>query len=382
MNVIYYVETNLICIVLLLLFGYLIINNFKQQSRANDLLSCIIIITIAFCVTDMIAGVFRGQIFTGARTIISVSNWLYYELLSVISYLWFFYVLLRFNYNNLSRKKVFVYSLPLMIFTIVALTNFYSGFMFSINDQNLYVRGQGVIVHWFLTWGYFVASTIITIKTYVKEKSKMKRKEIQPLMYFIIAPTIAAPIQMMFYGVTSTQVGITISIIMICIANQNAQILTDPLTGLNNRRGLDRYFDSYLNYESKQELMLMMIDINRFKNFNDTYGHIVGDKAIIEISHVLKMACKEAKSHLFLCRYGGDEFLIAGYFENKEKVNELKQFIYDSCSQIDNLPCPINVSIGYASAICHDNQELEQLMNQSDSSMYEEKSHNRNEMLS
>ena len=69
-------------------------------------------------------------------------------------------------------------------------------------------------------------------------------------------------------------------------------------------------------------------------------------------------------------------------FENKEKVNELKQFIYDSCSQIDNLPCPINVSIGYASAICHDNQELEQLMNQSDSSMYEEKSHNRNKMLS
>lgn len=68
-------------------------------------------------------------------------------------------------------------------------------------------------------------------------------------MYFIIAPSIAPVIQMLFYGVTSTQVGITLSIVILCITNQNAQILTDPLTKLNNRRGLDGYLDYYLSSE-------------------------------------------------------------------------------------------------------------------------------------
>lgn len=377
MNIIYYVEVNLICIFLLMLFGNLLFHKLKDQSSARIIFDCIIIFAIIFCLCDMIAGIFRGRMFYGARAIIILSNWLYYEALAIICCLWFFYILMKLNYNyTLSKRKVVLFSLPLVVYTLVSFTNFFNGFMFSINEQNLYVRGQGVIFHWIITWGYLVASTLITVMTYVKEKNKIKKSEIRPLMYFIIAPTISSIIQMMFYGVTSTQVGITMSIVMISVSNQNAQILTDPLTGLNNRRGLDYYFDNYLSLISEKSLTLMMIDINGFKMFNDTYGHVVGDNALIEIAQVLKKSCKEIASHMFICRYGGDEFLIAGFFENEEEMDKLKQSIYDSCSKLfenGRLPCPLNVSIGYQSAKCKHNGELEQLLSQADIKMYHEK---------
>ena len=376
MRIIYYGEVNMICIILLMLYGNLFFRKLKQQSSVSIIFNHIILMTILFCLSDMIAGIFRGSLFPGARIIITLSNWIYYEALVIIDCLWLIYVLLRLSQKALSKKKLFLISIPMLFYTIIALLNFYNGFMFTINEQNLYVRGQGVIFHWIITWGYLLVSTIITINAYIKEKSKIKKQEIKPLMYFIIAPTIASIIQMMYYGVTSAQVGITISIIMVCISNQNSQILTDPLTGLNNRRGLDNYLDNYLNHNNQNPMTLMMIDINGFKKFNDTYGHVAGDRALIQIAQVLKNNCKGTTSHLFICRYGGDEFVIAGFFDNDEKKNELKQAIYDSCTQLEKqgqLPCSLNVSIGYASGICQNNKEVKTLLSQADTIMYKEK---------
>lgn len=377
MNIIYYVEVNLICIFLLLLFGNLLFHKIREQSSARMIFDCIMITAVFFCLSDMIAGIFRGRMFYGARTILDLSNWLYYETLAIISCLWFFYVLMKLNYNHiLTRKRVLLFSLPLFIYSLVALINFFNGFMFSINEQNLYVRGKGIVFHWILTWGYLSVSTIVTVITYIREKNRVRKNEIRPLMYFIIAPALTAAIQMMFYGVTSTQVGITMSIVMISISRQNAQILTDPLTGLHNRRGLNYNFDNYIAHTSELPLTLMMIDINGFKKFNDTYGHVVGDSALIEVANVLKNVCKESGFHLFICRYGGDEFLIAGFFEHDAQPESLKQAIYDSCSRLyesGKLPCPLNVSIGYQTALCHNNRELEQLLSQADIEMYREK---------
>ena len=118
-----------------------------------------------------------------------------------------------------------------------------------------------------------------------------------------------------------------------------------------------------------------MIDINGFKKFNDTYGHVAGERALIQIAQVLKNNCKETASHLFICCYGGDEFVIA-CFDNDERKNELKQAIYDSCTQLEkqgHLPCSLNVSIGYASGICQNNKEVKTLLSQANTIMYKEK---------
>lgn len=83
---------------------------------------------------------------------------------------------------------------------------------------------------------------------------------------------------------------------------------TDPLTGVSNRLALSEYLKIVESYPQKfTQTCLMIIDIDRFKQVNDQYGHIVGDHVIVSIAEQLKqnIRCSD-----LIVRYGGDEFLI------------------------------------------------------------------------
>jgi two-component system cell cycle response regulator len=85
--------------------------------------------------------------------------------------------------------------------------------------------------------------------------------------------------------------------------------LHDPLTGLANRRSLqiqlEKSFESAKRYG--HPLSVIMLDIDHFKKYNDTHGHVEGDRMLVKIAHVLLEAVRMA-DHVF--RYGGEEFLI------------------------------------------------------------------------
>lgn len=134
------------------------------------------------------------------------------------------------NKAYISKKFIFLLRASLILFTVIAIMNPFTDFLFSIDDANLYVRGQGVIVHWIITWSYFLIATVMVDHALIIEKNKLKRQAMISLLSFFVAPLIASLIQMIFYGVTSTQVGITIAIVMIYLYSQNSQILTDRLT--------------------------------------------------------------------------------------------------------------------------------------------------------
>ena len=83
---------------------------------------------------------------------------------------------------------------------------------------------------------------------------------------------------------------------------------TDPLTGVSNRLALSEYLKIVESYPQKfSQTCLMIIDIDRFKQVNDQYGHIVGDHVIVSIAEQLK---QNIRSSDLIVRYGGDEFLI------------------------------------------------------------------------
>lgn len=85
--------------------------------------------------------------------------------------------------------------------------------------------------------------------------------------------------------------------------------ITDPLTHLYNRRyftdASNTFFNLSLRY--KKPLSLIMIDIDKFKNINDTFGHPNGDKVLIELAKILQTSLRKSD---FVCRYGGEEFVI------------------------------------------------------------------------
>ena len=94
-----------------------------------------------------------------------------------------------------------------------------------------------------------------------------------------------------------------------------------------------------------------MIDMNRFKRINDTFGHVEGDKAILMTADALREACSEMHRKVVLSRYGGDEFAIIAELEKEEEAEELKEKIF---SQIEDqntrilLSYRLSLSIGSA----------------------------------
>ena len=85
--------------------------------------------------------------------------------------------------------------------------------------------------------------------------------------------------------------------------------ITDPLTGFHNRRyAMERIEKEWVaSSRSGRAISCMMIDLDNFKQINDTYGHDVGDKVLMGVAAVLK---ESLRSHDVICRVGGDEFLV------------------------------------------------------------------------
>jgi diguanylate cyclase (GGDEF)-like protein len=157
----------------------------------------------------------------------------------------------------------------------------------------------------------------------------------------------------------------------------------DPLTGLHNRRSFSELFllkrDS-CNREAAP-FSLMMIDIDLFKKFNDTHGHLVGDVALCAVANTLAQGISEGITG----RYGGEEFvaLLPGMDISAactlanticDQVRALK--LHDSAGE--ELP-PVTISIGVASAAPGD--DLETLIRAADIALYRAKKQGRNRVV-
>src|SRR5690606_8273956 len=82
--------------------------------------------------------------------------------------------------------------------------------------------------------------------------------------------------------------------------------MLDPLTGLYNRRGLQNKIDNLLTLDNGVRYVLLL-DIDHFKAYNDHYGHMMGDQALIRVSAAIRDA---VRSRDIVARFGGEEFMI------------------------------------------------------------------------
>ncbi len=154
----------------------------------------------------------------------------------------------------------------------------------------------------------------------------------------------------------------------------------DLLTGLPNRMLLmDRLKMATAQAKrNAQKLALMMLDLDNFKNVNDSLGHMVGDKLLKEISLRLTGRLRQNDT---ICRLGGDEFIILlPAIERVEDAVEVAKIILESFEQSficnDHL---INSSISIGIAIYPDDaQDIDVLMKNADMAMYYVKAHGRN----
>ena len=157
--------------------------------------------------------------------------------------------------------------------------------------------------------------------------------------------------------------------------------LTDLLTGLRNRRaGMNDLAQAWSAADrSGQPVAVMMIDIDRFKSVNDTYGHAVGDKVLIEVATAIRAAARKDDS---VCRMGGEEFLVVcrntelkSTLQAAERLRKKVNALRISAGEVE---IQTSVSIGVA---CKepDIMEADALVNAGDKALYAAKLAGRNQ---
>ena len=111
-----------------------------------------------------------------------------------------------------------------------------------------------------------------------------------------------------------------------------------------------------------------MIDVNDFKQINDNYGHLMGDKVLREIAAAIKLGTNERGK---VVRFGGDEFVIVFEDIDKKNLQDILQKISNNVSNIetDQMPTKTTISIG---AVCGDG-DVYDLIDRADKVMYQMK---------
>jgi len=165
----------------------------------------------------------------------------------------------------------------------------------------------------------------------------------------------------------------------------------DPLTGAMNRRSFMERAVSELNEACRFRYPcgLIMMDIDHFKVFNDTYGHQAGDEAL---RHIVKIISEFSRAHDFCGRYGGEEFIF--FFCHADQTTSLivaeriRSAIQNHPVKLETGTAPITASLGIAMARLAPDMKIEQtadyleiLIHHADTAMYKAKKTGRNKVV-
>lgn len=370
-----YLEICIICILIMVL----LIHSLKRQYMMlleDVLFKSVIWIALCLFLSDGIWALIDGVKEESAYFFNQFINIVYFILTGLIGALWLVYTDYRiYRDEGRLKKNAALYSIPFAVLTFLTLASPWTGWIFQVRPENNYLRGTVYFMQMVIVYGYLIWAVIQSLVASNKADSRYHKKEFRTLAAFTILPVIGGIAQGLVKGYPLVWAGTAISILMVFINLQNQQISKDGLTGINNRRYLNCYLDARISSRHrKKKLYFILMDIDSFKEINDTYGHIEGDAAIIRITGILKQVC--STNNDFLARYGGDEFAIVCERDDCQEIENLFREIneiMDLSNSAGGMEYSILLSIGYAELGETVLQNQDQLIALADKRLYEVK---------
>ena len=152
--------------------------------------------------------------------------------------------------------------------------------------------------------------------------------------------------------------------------------LTDGLTGIANHRAFQEFLQQHFNEACRyhQPLTLALIDVDYFKQFNDTFGHQAGDEVLKRVARILRENVRQAD---FVARYGGEEFAIVFPFTEMASAGQVAERLRQAIEQAEWEHRPITASFGVAS-LQPDMKAPQELIEAADNALYKAKAAGRN----
>ncbi len=370
-----YVEISVVgvCLLLIVLFSQRHHVGFSILQRHFNRL---VFATIMILAIDSACWLIDGATFPSARAFNSAVNTLYYCFNILVPYLWVVYMEFTLGKElKATHRRLQLLAIPLVLLSILLVFNLQSGIVFTIDENNVYHRSSGFLAYALLAYFYLGYATVRALIAARQASWSDDQRRYRTMAIFVVLPAIGGLIQTFFYGVALIWIFVAVSIVLMYIDSLNRQISIDPLTGINNKRELTKYLLSETRDNTRKGVLsLIMMDVDDFKNVNDTHGHYYGDSVLQAVAEILKQSCQHTLA--FLSRFGGDEFCIVHSVDDIQAVEDMIAGIHSNIfqwNQEHDEPVSIGLSIGYSIWLPETDDTVDALYQRADQKMYEAK---------
>ena len=302
---------------------------------------------IFYLISDSIWALGQGGLIPFSDTLNKITNAIGLTAVSLLILGWCIFVIFRIDQNhakNVIPLRIMHYTISILdIF--LSILSIFTNFYFYIDENGIYQLGKGFTLHLVLTLIQLFGSGIYSFVQSISNKQVRLKTEYRLPLLFIIIPSVAAVLEGILPLTPIVPLGIFLAIHLAFLEIQNSEIYSDALTGLNNRRRMEIFLQDMIhNASAEKTFRLYMIDVNDFKQVNDKFGHLVGDKALQLVADALHNVSD--RLHGFCARYGGDEFvlIIQKDIQIQETIQNEVDTLRESCA--DLIP-RITVCTGY-----------------------------------
>ena len=264
-----------------------------------------------------------------------------------------------------NTKGLLACAIPMFVLITLLLISPFTDLIFTIDSDGVYHRSDLFFLQPLISCAYFVAASVSSFAYAKKNNIFSVKSELISYSFCTGFIIICSVLQSLIPDRPILVVGATLAILIIYINSLELKISLDPLTGIPNRLELMEYLSKTVKeLKPDQNLYFLFIDVDSFKEINDSYGHSEGDRILKKLSSVIRSFCKETKS--YCARYGGDELVILKVLSEGEDINsvcrKLDEYIIES--GID-----IGISVGYAKYSEKDDS-IQNLISRADNAMY------------
>ena len=366
-----HIEIDLLCILILSMVAWQSAKNVNQQAK-RVLFRYTVYGILCALILDILWIVIDGRMFPGGIFLNRIINAVFLSIGVLLSGIWYLYVLETLHFH-LTKTITCAVMLPGILVTVLNLISIKTGWIFYVTEQNEYVRGSLYFIQMIGSVGLLFVSLIHIVVRLVRGDDKGMRRDEKKLLCFYAIPVVGTVLSLPFPGMPGTWTCAAVSLGMLYMSDLDTEIVKDSLTGLNNRKTLDTVFADYVRQISPEKrLFMFMMDLDDFKKINDTYGHTVGDDALVAAASVLRRSIGGVQG--MVVRFGGDEFMFLGFFSEEEDVEKMSEIIRTNIKNYSGkpeLPCKLAMSVGYCEY--KEGQTLKELTDGADEQLYLEK---------
>jgi diguanylate cyclase (GGDEF)-like protein len=278
---------------------------------------------------------------------------------------------LSFQDNGRTKIIGLVQWAVFIIHGAVLALNLFRGFYFYISEDNIFYQGN-------LFFICVIISSIpaaLIIGDLVKGRKNLKKSQVYMVILFLLTTGTGAAAGLILKRGSLVWPCYSAALLYIYFFIIGSDSKIDTLTGIENRYSFNEFIDSLGRQNSKKSYAVVMIDMDHFKQINDTLGHLEGDNALRDMAAIIKGSVRHSD---FAARYGGDEFIVAIPAEyNMEKLIERIQQAMDLQNEKKVRPYKLEISYGYDVYTTNSGQSVEKFLSHIDSLMYKHKAERR-----